>query len=226
MTEAAVLGISASMQVGEGCEEGLCRCLVSTIVHAAGAVIEGLKPAALFSFAPCQGCRRMGHDAALQAPVLHAVASALSGFGLQLRCAGMRRGRIYLLLYRPSGLEQVLIDSEAQELLREGRLPARDVPALIDAFVLRLSRYYRLGEDEAPFSHEIGLVLVYPAGDVRGFMEGKQECCRGAWKAFGDADEARERFASIRRHEEHCKQCFRSGMCLGELLEQGCCPDR
>jgi hypothetical protein len=87
-----------------------------------------------------------------------------------------------VLLYSPKTLSEALAGEEAQELLKA---LGYERPHAADACLEELSRRFKSDS----FPHEIGLFLGYPAEDVRGFVEKRQDCHRipGArWKVYGD----------------------------------------
>ena len=49
------------------------------------------------------------------------------------------------------------------------------------------------------FPHEIGVLLGYPAEDVKGFVvnEGKNYLYSGYWKVYGDLSEAKQLFTNL-----------------------------
>lgn len=73
---------------------------------------------------------------------------------------------------------------------------------------------------EAAFPHEIGIVLGYPAGDVRGFMEhaGANFVACGGWKAYAQPQAALRAFERNRRCTAECLQLFDSGVAIESLL--------
>ena len=58
------------------------------------------------------------------------------------------------------------------------------------------------------FPHEIGVLLGYPAEDVKGFVvnEGKNYLYSGYWKVYGDLSEAKQLFYKFDRAKELVSQ--------------------
>ena len=63
------------------------------------------------------------------------------------------------------------------------------------------------------FSHEIGVFLGYPLGDVVGFIEnrGKNFTCCGCWKSYGDPDAAQKHFDQLSKCTAVYLRLFHSG---------------
>ena len=74
----------------------------------------------------------------------------------------------------------------------------------------------RFCKDRCP--HEIGLFLGYPPEDVAGFCrDGGRNCrCSGAWKVYGDVEQAKKRFRAFHR----CRTTLIRQLNLGEELER------
>lgn len=128
---------------------------------------------------------------------------------IPLRYSGKK---VLVYVYRPSGLARDLSRGEAQRILSEAGYTLADH----DRAVIELMR--RINQ-QGDFPHEIGLFLSYPPEDVRGFIENRgQDCkCVGAWKVYGDADEAQRTFSRYKRcTEAYCRQL----RCGGKSLEQ------
>lgn len=72
---------------------------------------------------------------------------------------------------------------------------------------------------ETDFPHEIGVFLGYPLEDVIGFVrhKGKNYTCKGYWKAYGDPEAARARFASYRKCTDVYLRCYRRGFTPARL---------
>ena len=71
------------------------------------------------------------------------------------------------------------------------------------------------------FPHEIGIFLGYPLEDVVGFIEnhGKNYTCSGYWKTYGDPQEAKRRFDSYRECTEVCREKYRQGTPIIQLVK-------
>ena len=84
-------------------------------------------------------------------------------------------------------------------------------------FRVRLTRYHCGLSREYP--HEIGLILGYPLEDVKGFISGACETCRGPWRAYGNAAAAQKSFERLAFIEHVFRTRFSQGESLFELLQ-------
>lgn len=184
------------------------RTFEALLVEQCAPTLVGVKPASLFRYqggAPGQA-RRLAEDWARQ----------LAPWGLTLRILKTcpQTGACMLLLYRRDRLCRLLDDRDNRRFLERQGYPAdADLPQLLE----RLSERLCL---EREYPHEIGLFLGYPLEDVVGFMEnrGRNFTCCGYWKSYGDPAAARRRFAQYRRCTEVCRERFRRGAAITELI--------
>lgn len=198
-----------------------CLAFADTLVRNAAAVIEGVKPAAIYSL-PMRvfvgGRWRHLHQASLD-EVLCAYGQALPDYGMQMKVLYRNERRVYLLVWRPAQLTRALDDAEGLSILREQGYEGSCAQELVQELCGRLVGYYRpLGDADGAFPHEIGVFLGYPAHDVRCFMEGEAPVCVGAWNAYGDERAAQQRFQLLRRHERRCRGRFAAGEPLHALF--------
>lgn len=178
-----------------------CQTFESMLVWHCAPSLLGLKPADLVSWCPPEGWAGvLGHYAAI-----------LHRRGLRVRVLGYRGGRLLVLLYRPGPLAECLQAPEAKDLLRRAGYPVEEG---VHAGLVHLCR--RL--EGQGFPHEIGLFLGYPPEDVAGFCRDGGRGCRysGAWKVYGDVEQAKGRFAAFRR----CRAELTGRLARGEGLEQ------
>lgn len=211
--------------LGAAADESLndvCRAFSEILVRMAGAVIAGVKPAAIFTIpmrAYCAGKWRQLGRAALD-EALRAYAQALPEYGVELSVLYRTNRRVYLFVWRPDDLDVILSDPQFLSILREQGYRGVGRQELLGELRRRLVDYY-LAFDQGQhveFPHEIGVFLGYPARDVRGFMAGEKATCRGAWHAYGDEQAARRRFDLIEAHERRCSSRFAAGEPLHALF--------
>lgn len=169
-------------------------------------VMAGLKPANLFRWVE---------------PDTSAMFRTLADWQNQLRPRGVKievlKACVYtsaflIYVYRENRLLPILQDPAVQAYLMETGYLATDLRGQLDYLSHRLCT-------EAEFPHEIGIFLGYPLEDVIGFVrhKGKNYTCKGYWKAYGDPEAARARFASYRKCTEVYLRCYRSGFTPARL---------
>lgn len=78
--------------------------------------------------------------------------------------------RVIYLLYRRQALENYLALGGVRELMEEFGYGGMGLDEILLEFA---SRYNSYQNQRADFPHEIGLLLGYPAEDVRGFIENR-----------------------------------------------------
>ena len=112
----------------------------------------------------------------------------LRNSGLCARKLYCCRDKITLLLYRREELEQWLKTLQVEALLKELGYDSMELHRIFRKLEHRIGGH---GNGEMPFPHELGLLLGYPAEDVRGFMGiGYKKCLyTGYWKVYEKAEE-------------------------------------
>ena len=211
--------------LGEAADTGLndaCLAFSEVLVRMAGAVIAGVKPAAIFTLpmrAYASGKWRELSRAALD-EALRAYAEALPAYGVELSVLYRTDRRVYLLVWRPESLCRIVADPAQLSILREQGYCGAGLRELLVELRRRLVAYYLAhdGGERVEFPHEIGVFLGYPAQDVRGFMAGEKATCRGAWHAYGDEQTAKRRFRMLEMHERRCRMRFAAGEPLHALF--------
>ena len=122
------------------------------------------------------------------------------------------------LLYRAEELLVYLTKPEVQELLWELGYEGGRLYLLLQ----EVSRKYTAHKQEkAEFPHELGLLLGYPAIDVRGFMEhaGKDFLYSGYWKVYGNVRETVSLFREFGRAKEAVMQMVAKGCSIADTQE-------
>lgn len=163
--------------------------------------MAGIKPADLVCWLPPEDW----------AEVLGYYTNALFRRGIRLRVLGRRGARLLLLIYRPGRLDDCLREPEVAEMLsREGYPAQQGTHRLLCCLRRRL--------EQQDFPHEIGLFLGYPPEDVDGFRRDGGRGCRysGAWKVYGDVEQAKRRFENFHR----CRAAVTRRLEQGSTLEQ------
>jgi len=118
-------------------------------------------------------------------------------------------------VYREEWLRFILGKISVQNFLKKSGYQMKKT---VDGFLRQLSNRLCLEHD---FPHEIGIFLGYPLEDVVGFIEnqGKNYTCSGYWKTYGDPQEAKRRFDSYRECTEVCREKYRQGTPIIQLVK-------
>ncbi len=168
--------------------------LEKTLAEHCGAVVMGMKPAALFTLGKTGGDIRAAED-------------LLGEHGITTVVLRHSKERVLFLAYEPALLQQALRHSVAQKWLHQMGYPIDDE---LDTMLGYLKIRFAGGEC---FPHEIGFFLGYPPCDVVGFMfhGGKRykHCCM--WKVYGDVEKAKNLCEEFNLCRHICKQHIEAG---------------
>lgn len=184
------------------------RSFEAVLVEQCATTLAGVKPASLFRY---QGAdQRQSREAAAR------WAKELAPYGITVRILKVcpQTGACLIYLYRAGWLRSILSEpSNRAFLARQGYQADQDWPDLLRQLARRLCL-------EREFPHEIGVFLGYPLEDVVGFIEnhGRNYTCCGYWKAYGDPETAQRRFDQYRRCTAACKERFRRGAEITQLI--------
>ena len=124
---------------------------------------------------------------------------------MALQCAPLITGlKVANLLIIPSKNEEFVGGKVLSDILR--------------AVQIRYEAYVQKGKD---FPHEIGVLLGYPAEDVKGFVvnEGKNYLYSGYWKVYGDLSEAKQLFYKFDRAKEALIELVSQGIGIRNVIE-------
>lgn len=135
--------------------------------------------------------------------------------GMRAIPLGVWQKRALIYIYRPSKLQQDLMDNMATEILKECGYSCKNADICVAELMHRI-------QENDTFPHEIGLFLGYPPEDVKGFIEHKGECykCVGFWKVYGDEKKAQRCFESYRK----CTHIYYDQWKKGRTFEQLAVP--
>lgn len=164
-----------------------------------GAVIMGIKPAALFTIKEGE--------------------AFLKGF---MREAALHHLAVEVMRYRPTHVlvlayrTQLLQDALTHPLVKK-HLPALGYPVESGLSKLLTQLKYRFEFPEFP--HEIGFFLGYPPVDVVGFMYFSGKRCKHSclWKVYGDVDKAKELCSAYQSCRQLCLRHIEQGGSLHSL---------
>ena len=143
---------------------------------------------------------------------------SLAGSDIKCGLIYSGNGKCLWLLYREQQVNQYLMDPENQRFLKHCGYSSFQIQNILYTLKNRY-RLYKAGQ--ADFPHELGIFLGYPLEDVVGFIEnqGKNYTCSGYWKTYGDPQEAKRRFDSYRECTEVCREKYRQGTPIIQLVK-------
>ena len=141
----------------------------------------------------------------------------MDGTGLSFEYLYGGKRKSVWLVYWLEEIETLLKDARVREFLMELGYRRFQVPEVFRFLKQRYGEYLNRG---ACYPHELGLLLGYPLGDVRGFMEhkGKNYLYSGYWKVYGDAEHARKIFAMYRMVRREAERLAGEGKGLWEMI--------
>jgi len=177
----------------------------SRLVEQGAPTLAGIKPGSLFPYA--------SENRENVSEILDHWNGSLAGKGICLRRLSGNGNRHLLLIYRPKDLERILRNQNAALFLKESGYCGCGKP---EDYIDLLSRRTNAAP---PFPHEIGVFLGYPLSDVIGFIEneGKNACCCGYWKVYGERDSAERCFRRFDKCTSIYKRLFDSGKTVLQL---------
>ena len=121
-----------------------------------------------------------------------------------------------LFLYRYEQLERHLKNREVREFLRSCGYESFEVASVL----VRLRRRYRLYAGiSKEFSHELGVLLGYPVGDVQGFIDnrGENSLTSCYWKVYQNPKEAEKIFDLYDRVKDQALKEIMCGRTLSHV---------
>ena len=131
-------------------------------------------------------------------------------------CLAEYDGKQVYLLYKGSELVVYLTERPVQELLTELGYAGAELYFLLRKVSEKYTAHKR---EKAEFPHELGLLLGYPAVDVRGFMEnrGKNFLYSGYWKVYGNVRETVSLFREFGRAKETVLRLAAKGYSIADI---------
>lgn len=126
-------------------------------------------------------------------------------------------GKQVFLLYKVNELIVYLTEQTVQRLLLDLGYEGGELYSLLQ----RVSKKYTAHKQEKEaFPHELGLLLGYPAVDVKGFMEqgGKNFLYSGYWKVYGNVRETMLLFKEFGRAKEYVVRLVKQGYSIAEIM--------
>lgn len=139
--------------------------------------------------------------------------------GLKARCFDHRSSKQVWFMFREEALEQQLADPDNRAFMNQFGYSSEMTMDEVLAFAAKRFRDYKRGEGEFP--HELGILLGYPLGDVKGFIEhhGRDYLYTGYWKVYENEDEARETFRRYASAKKIATEMVNQGVGIG-MVEQ------
>lgn len=126
--------------------------------------------------------------------------------------------KVTFLLFRKNPLEAYLKQQEVETMLAEAGYAELSLGNIFSTFQKRYAHYMSEG---GRFPHEMGLLLGYPAEDVKGFVEneGKNFLYSGYWKVYADVEEKRRLFQKFENAKETVIQLLSYGVGIQDILD-------
>lgn len=126
--------------------------------------------------------------------------------------------KVTFLLFRKNPLEAYLKQQEVEAMLAEAGYAEPSLGNILSTFQKRYAHYMSAG---GRFPHEMGLLLGYPAEDVKGFVEneGKNFLYSGYWKVYADVEEKRRLFQKFENAKETVIQLLSYGVGIQDILD-------
>lgn len=126
--------------------------------------------------------------------------------------------KVTFLLFRKNPLEAYLKQQEVEAMLAEAGYAELSLGNILSTFQKRYAHYMSAG---GRFPHEMGLLLGYPAEDVKGFVEneGKNFLYSGYWKVYADVEEKRRLFQKFENAKETVIQLLSYGVGIQYILD-------
>ena len=126
--------------------------------------------------------------------------------------------KVTFLLFRKNPLEAYLKQQEVEAMLAEAGYAELSLGNILSTFQKRYAHYMSAG---GRFPHEMGLLLGYPAEDVKGFVEneGKNFLYSGYWKVYADVEEKRRLFQKFENAKETVIQLLSYGVGIKDILD-------
>lgn len=133
--------------------------------------------------------------------------------GLRLIPVKITEDRALIYMYRPDRLKIDFKDRIASSILSERFYPTDKPEKCVIELIKRL-------KDEEDFPHEIGLFLGYPAYDVQSFIKlgAHGAKCVGTWKAYGNIDAAKKKFALYKKCTRLYKEAYKKEKSFDKLI--------
>lgn len=126
--------------------------------------------------------------------------------------------KVTFLLFRKNPLEAYLKQQKVETMLAEAGYAELSLGNILSTFQKRYAHYMSAG---GRFPHEMGLLLGYPAEDVKGFVEneGKNFLYSGYWKVYADVEEKRRLFQKFENAKETVIQLLSYGVGIQDILD-------
>ena len=126
--------------------------------------------------------------------------------------------KVTFLLFRKNPLEAYLKQQEVETMLAEAGYAELSLGNILSTFQKRYAHDMSAG---GRFPHEMGLLLGYPAEDVKGFVEneGKNFLYSGYWKVYADVEEKRRLFQKFENAKETVIQLLSYGVGIQDILD-------
>ena len=140
----------------------------------------------------------------------------LEHFGFSLESAKSSKDTVFILVYNPLWLRNLLGDILVSSYLSGKGYKS---PLHTDYVVGELVRRIKSQKD---FPHEVGIILGYPIQDVIEFENQKGRNCRycGYWKTYSDVENAKKCLCSYKECSCMCKNWFDKGYSVSRIISE------
>lgn len=127
-------------------------------------------------------------------------------------------GKTVFLLYRKKKLEQYLKGEAVQQILLQEHYKNPELDSILHILRVRYEKYIN---GEGSFPHELGLLLGYPAEDVKGFVKhkGKHFLYSGYWKVYEYKPEKIALFHQFEEAKKAMLSMVLDGMSIPDIIE-------
>ena len=140
--------------------------------------------------------------------------------GTKISCARLARmdKKTTMLIYHEQWVKEYLASREVSDLLRVLGYEGKGFYEVLHSVRKKYRSYMK---KEGEFPHELGLLLGYPAEDVKGYMDnkGRNYLCTGYWQVYADPAAKLNLFQKFELARERLIRAIFDGKEIQELIQ-------
>ncbi|MDO5146651.1 MAG: DUF3793 family protein [Eubacteriales bacterium] len=142
----------------------------------------------------------------------------VKGTHLSAVCLAHMDKKVTMLLYREQWLKDYLQEEEVRNLLSDTGCHEKGLYEILH-YVKK--KYAGFLEKKGEFPHELGLLLGYPAEDVKGYMDnkGRNALCTGYWQVYADPVSKKNLFRKFEQAKESLIRSVSGGRNICEVIQ-------